>query len=273
MQKINFEKIEALDFQSNEAFKTLRTNIQFCGEKVKVISFTSCLPNEGKSTMVFRLASSMGEAGKKVLMIDADIRKSVTVARYKTDKAAAGLSEYLTGQCRLEDCLCSTNLENMDIIFTGPVAPNPSELLGSSEFEELIAALRIKYDYIFIDCPPLGSIIDAAIVSTVSDGAVFVIEADVISYKFAQKVKQQLEKSGCKILGAVLNKVNMEGKGYYGKYYGRYYGRKYGGYYKNGYGYGEEEQNAAIKESAKKLKSKKVKKVTEINKITAEEAI
>lgn len=247
MKKVNFEKIDALNFQSSEAYKTLRTNIQFCGEKIKVVSFTSCLPNEGKSTLVFRLASSMAEAGKKVLMIDADIRKSVTVARYQADKKVQGLSEYLTGQCALDDCLCGTNIENMDFIFTGPVAPNPSELLGSDKFEELIARLRPEYEYIFIDCSPLGSIIDAAIVSTVSDGAVFVIEADIISYKFAQKVKQQLEKSGCKILGAVLNKVDMDGKGYYGRYYGKYYGKKYGGYY--GYGYGEKDVQNAAKEA------------------------
>ena len=93
----------------------------------------------------------------------------------------------------------------------------------------------------------MGIIIDAAIVSTVSDGAVFVIEADIISYKFAQKVKQQLEKSGCKILGAVLNKVDMDGKGYYGRDYGKYYGKKYGGYY--GYGYGEKDVQNAAKEA------------------------
>lgn len=242
MQTINFEKVEPLNFQTSEAYKTLRTNIQFSGEEIKVITFTSCLPNEGKSTTVFRLAGSMGEAGKKVLMIDADIRKSVTVSRYQMDKKVSGLSEYLTGQCKLEDCLCQTNIENMDIILTGPVAPNPSELLGSSKFVEMINKLRPQYDYILIDCPPLGSIIDAAVVSTVSDGAAFVIESDVISYKFAQRVKQQLEKGGCRILGVILNKVNMEGKGYYG----RYYGKRYGGYY----GYGEENKTSSLEEAA-----------------------
>lgn len=245
--KINFENISTLDFQSSEAYKTLRTNIQFCGEEVKVVSFTSCQPNEGKSVLIFRLSATMAETGKKVLLIDADIRKSVLVSRYQADQTGKGLSEYLTGQCKLDECVHNTNIENMDILLTGPVAPNPSEILGSSKFKRMVASLREKYDYIFIDCPPLGSVIDAAVVSTNVDGAVLVIEHAADSYKFVQKVKSQLEKSGCKILGAVLNKVDMEGKGYYRKYYGKrygnYYGNYYGSYYGRNYGayYGKEE--------------------------------
>ncbi len=230
MNKVTFEKVEDLSFQANEAYKSLRTNIQFCGEDVKAIVFTSCIPNEGKSILVFRLACAMAESGKKVLLMDTDIRKSVLVTRFQVDKVVKGLSEYLTGQCRLEDCLCTTNMEDMDVIFTGPVAPNPSELLGSSKFKELIQKVREEYDYVLIDCPPLGSVIDAAVVASVADGAILVIESDVISRRFALNVKQQLEKSGCRIIGGVLNKVDMEGKGYYG-HYGHYYGKYYGNYY------------------------------------------
>ena len=241
--KVNFEKREELDFKTNEAYKTLRTNISFSGDDVKVIAFTSSVPNEGKSFVTFNLTASLAEDGKRVLYIDADIRKSVTVARYGVDIETKGLAHYLSGQAKLDDIIYETNIDNFDIIFTGQVAPNPSELLGNAYFKKLIETKRDDYDYIIIDCPPLGSVIDAAIVAKECDGAIIVIETDNASYKIVQRVKKQLEKSGVRILGAVLNKVEMGGKGYYGKgYYGRsYYGSYYGRYYGDYGNYGNEE--------------------------------
>lgn len=229
--KVNFEKKKELDFKTNEAYKTLRTNISFSGDDIRVIAFTSSVPNEGKSAVSFNLANSLAEDGKNVLYIDADIRKSVTIARYGVDIETKGLSHYLSGQCKLEEVIYQTNIDRFSIIFTGQIAPNPSELLGSERFKNLLATQREAFDYIIIDCPPLGSVIDAAIVAKECDGAVIVIETDNASYKIVQRVKKQLEQSGCRILGAVLNKVEMGGKGYYGKgYYGNYYGRYYGNY-------------------------------------------
>lgn len=231
--KVNFEKKKELDFKTNEAYKTLRTNISFSGDDIKVIALTSSVPNEGKSAVAFNLANSLAEDGKKVLFIDGDIRKSVTVVRYGVDIETKGLSHYLSGQSKLEDIIYDTDINNFHIIFTGQAAPNPSELLGSERFKKLIAHARENYDYVLIDCPPLGSVIDAAIVAKESDGAIIVIETDNVSYKVVQRVKKQLEQSGCRILGAVLNKVEMGGKGYgyYGKgYYGNYYGKYYGNY-------------------------------------------
>ena len=184
----------------------------------------------------------MAEDGKKVLYIDADIRKSVTVARYGVDIETKGLAHYLSGQKKLDEVIYQTNIDNFDIIFTGQVAPNPSELLGNAYFKKLIETKREEYDYIIIDCPPLGSVIDAAIVAKECDGAIIIIETDSASYKIVQRVKNQLEKSGVRILGAVLNKVEMGGKGYYGKgYYGKsYYGSYYGRYYGDYGSYGED---------------------------------
>ena len=229
--KVNFEKKKELDFKTNEAYKTLRTNISFSGDDIHVIAFTSSVPNEGKSAVSFNLAVSLAEDGKNVLYIDADIRKSVTIARYGVDIETKGLSHYLSGQCKLEEVIYETNIDKFSVIFTGQIAPNPSELLGNDRFKKLVATQREAFDYIIIDCPPLGSVIDAAIVAKECDGAVIVIETDNASYKIVQRVKKQLEQSGCRILGAVLNKVEMGGKGYYGKgYYGNYYGRYYGNY-------------------------------------------
>lgn len=230
MNQIKINKMDELSFQVNEAYKTLRTNIQFCGKQVKVITFTSCAPNEGKSTVVMEVGRAMAQMGKKVLIIDADIRKSVLELRYEITGRKFGLSECLSGQCGLHACLNSTNIENLHMILTGHVAPNPAELLGSELFRSLVEQLREEYDYILMDCPPLGSVIDAALVSTVSDGAVLVVASGGVSRKYAQNVKKQLEKSGCSILGVVLNKVDMSGKGYYGGYYRSYYGSYYGDY-------------------------------------------
>lgn len=231
MMKVNFEKKKELDFKTNEAYKSLRTNIRFSGEDVHVIALTSSVPNEGKSAVSFNLAVSFAEDEKKVLYVDADIRKSVTIARYGVDIETKGLSHYLTKQSELEDVIYETNIPNFSIVFTGQAAPNPSELLGNDRFKKMIEIAREQFDYVIIDCPPLGSVIDAAIVAKECDGAIIVIETDNVSYKIVQRVKKQLEQSGCKILGAVLNKVEMGGKGYgyYGNYYGRYYGN-YGDY-------------------------------------------
>ena len=212
--KVSFEKVKKLDFRSNEAYKTLRTNISFCGEDVKVIAFTSSTPNEGKSVVSLRLAEAFGEDNKKVLFIDADIRKSVLISRYGADQETRGMSHYLTGKASIEEVICETSIKNVDMIFTGPAAPNPSELLGNKKFERLISEVRQAYDYVILDCPPIGSVIDAAIVAKQCDGVIIVVESDNVSYKMVQKVKSQLEKSGCRILGAVLNKVEVGGKGY-----------------------------------------------------------
>ena len=240
--KVNFEKKKELDFKTNEAYKTLRTNISFSGDDVRVIALTSSVPNEGKSAVSFNLAYSLAEDGKNVLYIDADIRKSVTIARYGVDIETKGLTHYLSGQSDLKSIVYGTNIENFSIIFTGQTAPNPSELLGNNRFKQLIQTAREEFEYVIIDCPPLGSVIDAAIVAKECDGAIIVIETDNASYKIVQRVKKQLEQSGCRILGAVLNKVEMGGKGYYGKgYYSNYYGRYYGDYGNYGESKGDSE--------------------------------
>ena len=221
MTQIILEKSEKLDFRTNEAYKQLRTNIQFCGKDVKVICFTSSIPDEGKSSVSFHLANSFAQSNKKVLFVDADLRRSIIVGRYKPDQVVLGLTHYLSGQNTLEEVLYETNMPNLDIIFTGPVPPNPAELLGSATFINSLASLRQKYDYIFIDTPPIGSVIDGAIVAEYCDGVIMIIEANAISYKFAQKVIRQLEKSNCRILGAVLNKVNIKKEMY------QYYSKRY----------------------------------------------
>ncbi|MCR5213836.1 MAG: CpsD/CapB family tyrosine-protein kinase [Eubacterium sp.] len=226
---VTFENLKKLDFNINESYKRIRTNISFSGENIKTIAFTSSMPNEGKTEVTFNIARSFAEDGKKVLFIDSDIRKSVVMSRYGADKETTGLSHYLSGQIKnFEDVIFATNIDNMDVIFTGVKAPNPAELLGSARFEKLIKECRDIYDYVLVDCPPLGSVIDAVLVAKKCDGAIIVIESNNVSYKVVQGVKKQLDQGDCRILGAILNKVEKTGKSYYG--YGKYYGDYYGYY-------------------------------------------
>ncbi len=232
MQSIELRQDE-LDFRTREAFKTLRTNIDFSGDDVKVVCITSCTPNEGKSSISFELAKSYAQMGKKTLLIDADLRRSVMRLRHKRGRVRLGLVNYLVGGADFEETLCSTDIANLFMIFCGPLPPNPSELLGNRRFRRMVEDARKEYDMVVIDTPPLGSVIDTAVVAKCCDGAVMVIESGAVSRRFARKVKEQLAVTDCRILGVVLNKIDMDGKGYYGRYYGRYYGKYYGSYGKN----------------------------------------
>jgi len=212
------------DYHSEEAYRTLRTNVLFCGDENKVIAITSCTPDEGKSTISFELAASLADAGNRVLFIDADLRKSRTIGRLRIKKATKGFTHYLSGQSQINEVIYDTSISNLHMILAGPIPPNPAELLGGKYFKVLIPALRKRYDYIIIDTPPLGNVIDCAVMAKECDGAIMVIESQKISYKFAQRVKDQLVKAGFPLLGVVMNKVKTNDKRYYDKYYGAYYG-------------------------------------------------
>ncbi|MBO4913550.1 MAG: polysaccharide biosynthesis tyrosine autokinase [Butyrivibrio sp.] len=236
--KLHFSQAEN-NYQVKEAYKTLRSNVEFSGQNVRVISVTSCTPGEGKTTVAMALARAFAEAGKKTILVDADMRKSVLVGRYRTGSVRLGLTHCLVGRERLSSVICETDTPNLYVIFSGPVPPNPSELLGGRIFAKALENMKQVFDYIIVDTPPLGSVIDAAVVAKQCDGTVMVIESNSISYRFAQRVKDQLDKAGAKMLGVVLNKVDINGKGYYGhygSYYGKYYGKYYGHYGKYGEG-------------------------------------
>lgn len=239
MQKVSLIQHE-LPYEINEQYKYLRTNLQFCGTENKVILFTSSIPGEGKSSTTLELAKSMAEFGKRVLLLDCDLRRSMLRHHTTAPKEIEhGLTHYLSGLVPLKDVICETDDPMLNIIFAGPVPPNPSELLSASRLSPLVDWARTKYDYVFVDTAPLTAVIDAAIVSSVCDGAVIVVEAERIPYRMVQSVASQLKSSNCPILGVVLNKVNPNARKHrYGNmyHYYRYYGR-YGYYKKYGYQY------------------------------------
>ena len=254
MANLELKNIERSDYYYREAIKTLRTNLQFCGSSVKIIMFTSAMPAEGKSSTAFAAAVSMSDIHKKVLFIDADIRKSIMVKTHEISGRNAGLSQYLSGQKTMEEIVHTTNVENLDMVLSGPYSPNPAELLEDPTFKTLLDWAREEYDYVIIDTPPMMNLIDAAIIAEEADGAVFVIESGTISYRLAQKVKEQLEKSGCRILGTVLNRTSTGNSGgYYKKYYGKYY-KKYDKYYKY-YEDRSERESDAVKKASSELET------------------
>ena len=195
------------NFYTQEAYKTLRTNLLFCGRDVQIIAVTSHWENEGKTTVALNLAKSLTELGKRVLVIDADMRKSVMAGRHTKAKNPAGLSEILTGMVKLSDGLYSTQYENLHIIFSGKYPPNPVELLGGKYFPMLLEETRKVYDYVIVDTPPLGQVIDAAVLAPFCDGTLLVMESHLIRQKYAKSLINQLNKSGSKILGVVRNNI------------------------------------------------------------------
>jgi capsular exopolysaccharide synthesis family protein len=224
-------KDEEVPYSTAEELKLLRTNIQFCGSEKKVIMFTSCESGEGKSTITLELASSFGSLGKTVLFIDTDLRKSQLKNRIEKGKVEFGLSNYLSGQCGVNDMIYATQASGLFVVPAGQVLPNPAELLSNKRFRTLIKGAREVYDYIIIDCAPLGMVVDAAVIAPECDGSVLLIESGTIHQKFAKDTLTNLKKTGCPVLGVVLNKVDLHKMKYYsnGKY-GKTYTKEYSHY-------------------------------------------
>lgn len=214
-KRVSFNTSSAKDYVTNEAYKALRTNLMFSGAGVKTIMITSSNENEGKSTVSTELARSLAEAGKKTLFIDADMRKSVIL---KNNDNVKGLSELLLDMCSADDVIYSTQDENFDVLFTGHFPPNPVEILGGDKFKALLDELKKTYDYIIIDTPPIGIVIDAAVIASCCDGAVLVLAYRKTDRKSAKEAKEQIEKSGCKVLGAVINETEKKNSTYMKKY-------------------------------------------------------
>jgi capsular exopolysaccharide synthesis family protein len=241
METVKFGKLKNQSYTMKESLRALKTNIQFCGDDIQTIVITSAVPNEGKSTVALDLARSFTESGKRVLLIDTDMRKSVFVGRLRAKASGGGeihgLSHFLSGQKKLEDVLYGTEIPRLFMIFAGPSVPNPTEILEKKYFEELLAFGKEHFNYVILDCAPIGAAIDAAVVAKQCDGAILVIAQGIASARMIVSVRKQLEASGVKILGAVMNKVKMKkGGGYEGSYYGGYYSRYYGNYYGKGEG-------------------------------------
>jgi capsular exopolysaccharide synthesis family protein len=192
----------------SEAFKTLRTNIQFSvkGVEPKVVLVTSAEKGEGKSTTTANLAAAYALDNKRVIMIDADLRKP-TLHHFFSKTNRIGLSNLLVQQCNLEEAIWETGIPGLMLIGAGTIATHPTEMLGSDRMKALIHKLAQSFDIILIDSPPVMMFSDAQILASQCDGVLMVINCGRVKKRIARKAKEQLDFVGARILGAIMNNV------------------------------------------------------------------
>ena len=224
MNKLFINEDEIMSQQAREAFRSFRSNIEFTGVDNRAIVITSCLPADGKSTVSLRLAMTFAESEKKTVLVDADMRRSVLMRRVRAegDNTSVGLSHVLSGQKSVTEALYETNLKNLYVIPSGKFPTNSTELLGNSRFEELIIALKKTFDYVIVDTPPLGSVVDAAVAAKRCDGSVWLFPGKRFQ-KMAKSVLEQLKAANSNFLGVAMNNVEVRKNSYYYKRYYNYY--------------------------------------------------
>ncbi|WP_287022031.1 CpsD/CapB family tyrosine-protein kinase [Cohnella sp.] len=206
----------------SEAYRSLRTNVDFSSvdQKMQVIMVTSAGPGEGKSTTIGNLAVTYAQSERKVLLIDADMRKPTEHHTFEVSNRR-GLSSILSQQCTLDEAIQPTKIPGLSVITSGPIPPNPAEMVASQRMSNLIDELRGRFDVILIDSPPTLAVTDAQLLSRRCDGVILVLDQGKVKREIALKAKEGLVKVGAKLLGVVLNNVKRKkSEGYYYYYYG-----------------------------------------------------
>lgn len=203
----------------SEAYRAIRTNLQFAGadKAIKTVVFTSAIPSEGKSTTVINLAIVMGQDNKRVLLVDCDLRRPDLHRQFGLPNR--GLTNCFADNLKLVDIIQRDIYPNLDVVTSGPIPPNPAELLGSPKMQELLQGVEADYDYILLDLPPILVVTDAAVIGSKADGVILVVGSGDISPDEAKQAKSLLEKGRVNILGVVLNKVPQRHQGGYYYYY------------------------------------------------------
>lgn len=209
----------------SESFRTLRTNIQFSSidREVKVITVTSSGPSEGKSTVSANFAISLAQNGKKVLLMECDLRKPMMHKLFDISNSR-GLTNILMGERDISALAHKCEgIDNLNIIFSGPLPPNPAELLGSNGMKKLVENLKEEYDMIILDSPPVGLVTDSAILSTITDGTLLVAAVGETDTNAMKGAKELLEKVQANLMGVILNKIPINNRSYYAYGYYQYY--------------------------------------------------
>lgn len=230
-------------FQFTEAYKSLRTNLEFLAatSDCKTILITSSVPGEGKSNVAVNLAITLADSGKRVVLVDCDMRE-FTISRYlHIPRDHIGITNTITGKDRTQLANALVNFKDLGIVVlpVGTIPPNPSELLATKAMESTFAALKQVYDYIIVDTPPVSVVTDAAVLCKYADGALLVVRPGVTTIEGAQLSKKNLEAVNARILGVVMNGYNVKKAG-----------KKDGYYYSYSYGYSNDD--AAGKKSRSK---------------------
>ncbi|WP_245683811.1 CpsD/CapB family tyrosine-protein kinase [Vulcanibacillus modesticaldus] len=205
----------------SESFRTLRTNIQFASidQSLKTLMVTSTGPGEGKSTIIANLAVVLAQQEKKVLLVDADMRKPTVHHTFRLPNLV-GLTNVLVGNEVLEDAIQETTVNNLNILTSGPIPPNPAELLGSNRMSQLVDEVSSTYDIVLFDAPPVIAVTDAQVLSRIIDGVLLVVHSGKTHREMAIKSKELLENVRANVIGVVLNHKEVKGENYYYYYYG-----------------------------------------------------
>ncbi|RJE48982.1 MULTISPECIES: CpsD/CapB family tyrosine-protein kinase [unclassified Dehalobacter] len=213
MREYNLRTLDNPKSLTAEAYRTLRTNIQFANadKVIRRILFTSAGSEEGKSSIVANLAVSMSQAGKNVIIIDADLRNPSQHKIFGLSNLL-GLTITLAEDVPVSDFIVKTPHEGLDILTSGPIPPNPAELLDSRRMKHILNEITQTYDFVLIDSPPVIPVTDASILAQLVDGVVLVLAAREVKREYALRAKEQLEKVGAKILGTILNKAKVQSK-------------------------------------------------------------
>lgn len=211
----------------SEAYRMIRTSIQFSSldDPIKTIVITSAGPNEGKTTSVVNLGIAMAQSGFKVLLIDGDLRKSQLHKVFGISNQS-GLTNVLVNELDYKEGISSTFIEGLEVLSSGVIPPNPSELLASNKMKQLLNKISEDYDYVLIDTPPAAIVTDASILSAIVDGTVLVCASGQASIGETRRAKELLKNVNANIIGVVLNKISMKQRNYY-QYYYTYYGEEY----------------------------------------------
>lgn len=213
------------NFRLAEAYRMIRTNLLFALANTNnhVVLFSSAEPSAGKSNLCCNLSIVMAQTGARVLLIDADMRKPVQHRYFHLPKTE-GLSKILGGFSSVEDCIHHDVSPNLDVIPSGAIPPNPSELLGSPQMKALLDDVREKYDYVFVDMPPMSVVSDALVVSSYATGVVLVVRYRQTTYEELQKCIDTVKSANANVLGTVITDVHETEAGYGGRqrYYRRY---------------------------------------------------
>lgn len=237
---MNISETRHVPFAVVEAYKAIRTNLTFLlsNHKQKVFCITSPEAGEGKSTTAVNMSIAFSQLGDKVLLIDADMRRSSIHKKLKIENSA-GLSGVLAGFNKFNDVVTRIS-DTFDVLTAGQVPPNPSELLGSARFKELVDEVADKYSYVIIDTPPVDVVTDAWVIAPATAGVVLVVKDQITPTDVISRSIEAAKFADINLLGAVMNGANPKSGGRYG--YRKYGYRKYGyrkyGYKKYGYGYG-----------------------------------
>ncbi|USG67129.1 CpsD/CapB family tyrosine-protein kinase [Brevibacillus ruminantium] len=199
-----------------EAYRTLRTNLQFAGfeQDLKSLLITSADPGEGKTTTVTNLAVVMAQTGKRVLVIDADLRRPALHFRFPVTNLR-GLSEVLSGERPFAEVIQRVDQENIHVMTSGTLPPNPSELLHTGQMRELLLSVRTHYDVILLDAPPILPVTDAQILARHADGVLLVVRSGKVLVNHVKKAQGLLQHAGANLVGTLLNHKRMTTKSYY----------------------------------------------------------